>query len=210
HQVDFAQRLPGGGWTLKSATDWPHPSATPHVLHPRADGALDSTPEPGDDAGVVVNDLANLNVRNDAILNEIARNFPGMGDVVQSVPENGTPLDTRSYASAPLDTPLEIVGAPVLELEMASTSVDRFQVSAKLFDVPPAGEARMIGRGCVSLPGGTAGAKLELWPNAHVFSAGHRIVLAISAVDFPVFKPDREPQVTTILRDTKLVLPEIP
>jgi ABC-2 type transport system ATP-binding protein len=213
HQVDFAERVPGSDpadWTIKSATDWPIPGTTATVFHPHADGSLHPDPEPGADAGVVLNDLANVNVKNDAILNEIARNFPGMGDVVQSVPESGTPLDTRLYVSGILGADLEFVGAPVLDLAVASTAVDRFQVSAKLFDLAPDGSARMVGRSCTSLPAGTTSAALELWPNAHVFAIDHRIALAISAVDFPVFKPDREPQATTILPDTALILPTIP
>ncbi|MGH7896354.1 MAG: CocE/NonD family hydrolase [Candidatus Binatia bacterium] len=209
-RVDYAERLPSGGWTHKTAADWPVPEAVARGLHPRADGTLAESADSATAVGQVVNDLANLNVENDAILNEIAGNFPGGRDVLQSVPESGTPLDTRLYVSPVRETAAEIVGAPELRLAIRSTAVNRFQVSAKVFDVATDGTARMINRGCVSLPAGTTEATLRLWPNAYVFAAGHRIALAISAVDFPVFAPDEEPQATTILSGTELSLPTIP
>lgn len=214
NEVDYAERIPeSDGWIHRTAAAWPVSEATPRVFHPQLDGTLASAPDanPTGEVGAVVNDLANVNVRNDDILNEIANNVPpGLGMAFQSVPETGTPADTRAYASAELTDPLEFVGAPAIDLDMTSTSARQFQVSARLYDLAPDGSATMVGRSCISLPGGTTSATLPLWPNAHVFAPGHRIHLAISAVDFPTFEPDKEPQTTILHAGTTLTLPEMP
>jgi ABC-2 type transport system ATP-binding protein len=225
HRVDYAERVPetAASWIHKTASDWPIPGATATVLYPHLDGTLGAAEDSSAPfVGAMVNDLANVNVRNDAIVKEIANNVPpGMGSTIGSLPEIGTPADTRAYVSAPLSADLEVVGAPVVDLAITSTSVHQFQVSAKVIDlapddlavdvaaIAPGASGMMVNRGCISLPGQTGSAALPLWPNAHVFKAGHRIALVTSAVDFPVFEPDKEPQVTLIGAGTTLSLPTI-
>jgi predicted acyl esterase len=210
HRVDYAERTLDGGWTHKTADDWPIPGTTPLVFHPHADGSLASDPDgENEQVGVVVNDLANPNLENDPIFkSQLLGRAPQLGAVLPAGPEPGTPLDTRIYTSAELGSDTEVVGSPTVELALSSTAVGRFQVSAKLYDVARDGSATMINRACTARAGEEP--TLPLWPNAHVFPKDHRIALAISAVDFPTFEAEREPQATSILAATKLSLPVTP
>lgn len=218
--VDYAERVAetARAWVHKTAADWPIPGAAEVVLYPRLDGSLGATADSTVPfVGAVANDAAGANLRNDAIVKEIANAAaPAARDTIASTPEGGTPVDTRAYVSTPLTAPLEVVGAPVVALHVVSTSVRQFQVQAKVLDVASDGSLAealatgvMVNRACISLPGRTEEASLPLWPNAHVFAAGHRIALLISAVDFPVFEPDKEPQTTLIGAATNLSLPAI-
>lgn len=159
----------------------------------------------------IVNDLASANLANDSITNEIARNVPGMGDLVAQVPESPNPLDTATFAGD-VTAPFEVTGSPLLRLGApgALTTAQRvFQVSVKVWDRGPSG-ARLIWRGCRSFEAPfPEEISVRTWPNSHRFEAGHEIVLQVSAVDEPTFKSDTEPQVTTILPGALLELPVV-
>lgn len=208
-KVDYWQRTaPGlpGTWVHRTAAAWPLPGAQPLSLYPRAGGALGEIAPP-DAPGRVVNDLVNANVANDAITNEIARNV-GIGDVVRGVPETGTPLDTLSFDRA-LTAPLEVTGQPVLEARISTTAPRAAQLDAKIWDIGPGG-AMLVNRGCLSFDPATGGTqRVMLWPNSHVFPAGHTLRLTIAAVDFPTFKADTDPAVTDILAGTRVILPVV-
>lgn len=216
-KVDYWQRVtPGlpGTWAHKTADSWPLAEASPLALFPSSGGALADAPAgPGTVVGRVVNDLASVNVANDAITNEVARNIPGLGDAVRSVPEGASPLDTIAF-SRELVAPLEVTGAPELTISLRSTARRVVQLSPKLWDVGEDGAA-LVNRGCLSveIPAGDLSLErtvgIKLWPNSHVFPAGHTLVLTLSAVDFPTFKPDTEPAVTEILAGSSLTLPVV-
>lgn len=211
HKVDYWQRVSGnprkpGEWEHHTAAAWPIPGAKPVSFHPRADGTLGETPAPASETATLVNDLASVNVANDALVHEVAGNVPGMGDVLDQVPEGENPFDTITFTSAPLTRPLDVVGAPEVTVAQTSSHQAVQQLSAKVWDVSEAG-ARLIWRGATS---GNHGGEVRfaLWPNAHRFEPGHQIVLTISSVDFPTFKPDTEPwRATLALAGTRLDLP---
>jgi putative CocE/NonD family hydrolase len=213
-KVDYWQRITGnprkpGEWEHHTAAAWPIPDAATASLYPRADGSLGGDQAPGLETATLVNDAASINVANDALVHEVAGNAPGMGVLLDQVPESKNPLDTLTYASASLTQPINVVGAP--EITVAQDSSHQFvqQLDAKVWDVSDAG-AQLIWRGGTSGMNGEQ-VSFKLWPNAHRFEAGHQIVLTISSVDFPTLKPDIEPWRATIsLAGTRLDLPVAP
>ncbi|HVF11821.1 MAG TPA: CocE/NonD family hydrolase [Actinomycetota bacterium] len=209
--VDFAQRVPdGSGWSHKQASSWPPPSA-PSTFYSQADGSLGSTPGESN-VGVIANDGANANIANDPI---VAGEVPGripfsqVGTGIKGLPEEGTPVDTASFVSGPLANTLEVTGSPRVEVEVSkSTAQTVLQINSKVWDIAPDGTAAMINRGCTSGPPPTDGKiSLDLWPNSHIFKAGHRIRLDISTVDFPTFEADKEPSVSFLGPITRVTLP---
>lgn len=213
-KVDYWQRVTGnprksGEWEHHEAATWPIPGATTVSLYPRADGSLADAPAPAAETARLVNDEASINVANDALVHEVAGNVPGMGDVLDQVPESRNPLDTITYASAPLTQSLNVVGAPEVTVTQSSTHRLVQQFDAKVWDASAAG-AQLIWRGGTSGNNGDQ-VSFRLWPNAHRFEPGHQIVLTISSVDFPTFKPDTEPWTSAIsLAGTRLDLPATP
>ena len=207
-KVDYAQRVPGGStWTHKRAPSWPVPS-DPTSLYANLDGWLGSE---GDDpaVGVIVNDYANANIANDAIVSmEVPGRFPDprMGQTIKMLPERGTGADTASFATSPLGEDVEMTGAPVVSVDLDTTAKTVIQLNAKVWDVAPDGSATMINRGCIS---GAPDSEISfsLWPNSHVFTAGHSIRLDIAAVDFPTFEADKEPATTVLGPRTRVSLP---
>ena len=210
-QVDYWQRVTGnprkpGEWEHHTAAAWPVPDATLTPLYPQADGSLADTPAPDGATAQLVNDAASANVANDALVHEVLDRIPGMGDVLDQVPESENPLDTITFASAPLAQALNVVGAPEVTVTQDSTHAVVQQLTAKVWDVSEAG-AQLIWRGATSGAHGDV-VTFRLWPNAHRFEPGHQVVLTISSVDFPTFKPDSEPWASTIsLAGTRLDLP---
>ncbi len=212
-KVDYWQRVTGnprkaGEWTHHTAAAWPIPDAITISFYPRSDGSLGGVPAPDSETATLVNDAASINVANDALVHEVAGNAPGMGDVLDQVPESENPLDSITYTSAALAQPINVVGAPEVTIAQDSSHQLVQQLDAKVWDVGDAG-AQLIWRGGTSGMNGEQ-VSFKLWPNAHRFEAGHRIVLTISSVDFPTFKPDTEPWRATIsLAGTRLDLPVV-
>ena len=206
-KVDYAQRVPDStGWTHKQAPSWPL-ATTPKPLFVASGGSIGAAPDPSFSASIA-NDLVNANVANDSIVaNELAGRGGGSG-FVHSLPDAGTPLDTKVFSSDALTGSIEFTGAPSLHLEGSSTANNVTQINAKLWDVAPNGALQLISKGCWSGKLSSA-LDLSLWPNSHVYAPGHRIAYSISSVDFPTFEADKEPQVTTFNGNTRLELPVV-
>jgi len=200
-QVDYYERVAGrprasteGDWSgpFQSAT-WPIAS-TSSVLYAHGDGTLSATANTASaPIGPIVNTSASVNVANDALVLEVARNIPGAEAHVRSVPEDGNAADSVTFESAPFEQPLRVVGAPSVQTDLVEVAGARVQVNAKLWDVN-GDVAQLIWRGCTS--SADAGDQLvsqDLWPNAHTFQPGHSLRLVVSTVDFPTFQPLRTP-----------------
>lgn len=210
-KVDYWQRITGnprklGEWDHHTAATWPIPDTTARSFYPRADGSLTNAPAPAAETAMLLNDYVSANVANDALVLELAQNVPGMGDVLEQLPESQNPLDTITYTSPALTEALDVVGAPEVTIAQDSTRTVVQQLSAKVWDLSAEG-IQLIWRGAISGPLGKE-VSFKLWPNAHRFEVGHQIVLTISSVDFPTFKPDVEPwQANILLGGTRLDLP---
>ena len=114
------------------------------------------------------------------------------------------------FETDPLEEPLEILGAPVIELELES---DRplAMVAARLSDVAPDGKATRVTYGMLNLthrnsrahpepmePGQRQHVRVKLNDIAQSFPAGHRIRMSLSTSYWPLAWPPPEPVRLTI------------
>jgi uncharacterized protein len=112
------------------------------------------------------------------------------------------------FDSEPLAERLEILGAPVLTLELSSDRPNAF-LCARLCDVAPDGASLRVTYGLVNLahresherpeplePGRLYRVRFQLNDIAHAFPYGHRIRLALSTTYWPIVWPS--PEVATV------------
>jgi putative CocE/NonD family hydrolase len=127
------------------------------------------------------------------------------------------------FQSAALDEPLEILGAPELELEVSS---DRpvAMVAARLGDVAPDDKVTRVTYGLLNLThrdsrehpcrleqGCRYRVRLRLNDIAHAFPRGHRIRLSLSTSYWPLaWAPPEPTRLTVFLDGSTLLLPERP
>ncbi|MEM7173397.1 MAG: CocE/NonD family hydrolase, partial [Pseudomonadota bacterium] len=114
--------------------------------------------------------------------------------------------DARSlvFDGTPLEAPLELLGAPLLSLEIKSDQPQGF-IAARLMDVAPDGTSRRISFGILNLthrqdheniedmPAGEW-VKIDIKLNdlAHRLAPGHHLRLAVSTAYWPMVWPGRE------------------
>jgi putative CocE/NonD family hydrolase len=131
--------------------------------------------------------------------------------------------NSLNFDTDPLAERLEILGAPVVELELAS---DRAQglVAVRLSNVASDGAATRVSYGLLNLshreghehpkplePGRRYRVRIQLNDCAQSFPAGHRIRLAISTAYWPIAWPSPEPVTLTLFTGAStLELPERP
>jgi len=102
-----------------------------------------------------------------------------------------------TFTSEPLEECVEILGAPVLTLEV-SANEPRALLAVRLCDVAPDGSSRLVTRGLLNLthragssdpqrlePGRREQVQVPLEAIAHAFAAGHRIRVAASSSYWP-------------------------
>jgi putative CocE/NonD family hydrolase len=132
------------------------------------------------------------------------------------MPRDQRPDDGGSlvFDSDPLASPMEVFGAPVLELEVAADQPNAF-VCARLGDVAPDGSVLRVSYGLLNLthrdghasprpvePGRRERIRLQLNDLAHAFPAGHRIRIALSTSYWPIAWPSPAPVTLTVLTGT--------
>jgi len=127
------------------------------------------------------------------------------------------------FTSAPLAAPLDILGAPVVELVL---SVDRpvAMVAARLSDVLPDDRATRVTYGLLNLthrdgsaeprplvPGETCRVRVKLNDVGQHFPAGHRLRLSLSTSYWPLaWPPPRPVRLAIVTHESRLLLPERP
>jgi uncharacterized protein len=107
--------------------------------------------------------------------------------------------DVLVYTSAPLDEPLEIIGAVQVAAHVATSAADA-DVMAKLVDVHPGGFAQRLCDGMVRLryrngfgraepvtPGEVYEVTIPMWDTCVRLPAGHRVRVEIASSAFPKF-----------------------
>jgi predicted acyl esterase len=131
--------------------------------------------------------------------------------------------DMRSlvFETAPLETPIEMLGAAIVTLDVAS---DRpiANLAARLCDVHPSGESLRVSYGVLNLthrdgheqpaplvPGQCYRIRIQLNDAGAVLPAGHRIRLALSTAYWPMIWPSPE-QATLLISGGTLDLPVRP
>ncbi len=100
--------------------------------------------------------------------------------------------DVLTYTSPPLDRDLEVIGEVTAEIFVRSSQAHT-DFFARLCDVSPSGMSINICDGLLRLspasplpgPGGVIEARIDLWPTAHLFRAGHRLRLQVSSGAHP-------------------------
>jgi hypothetical protein len=121
--------------------------------------------------------------------------------------------DVLSYTTSTLRADLEVTGPIKVVLYVSSSAVDT-DFTAKLVDVFPSGEARILTDGILRTryrdsleqpklmkPGGVYRLTIDAGVTSNVFRAGHRIRIEISSSNFPRF--DRNPNTGTAVADEK-------
>jgi uncharacterized protein len=118
-------------------------------------------------------------------------------------------MRSLSFETPPLDRPIELLGAPILTLDVAS---DRpiANLVARLCDVHPSGESLRVSYGVLNLThrdshenpaplaaGERYRVRIKLNDAGSVFPAGHRVRLALSTAYWPTIWP--APEKTTLL-----------
>jgi len=131
----------------------------------------------------------------------------GLGGVGPELPLDQRMDDGGSlvFDTGSLAEPLEILGAPVLELALSSDQ-PRANLIARLSDIRPDGSVLRVTYGVLNLthrdsheaptplePGRLYKVRLALNDIAHVFPAGHRLRIAVSTAYWPILfpSPDR-------------------
>lgn len=142
----------------------------------------------------------------------------------------GLPLDqaaedARSLAfdSAPLQEPLDIVGAPVFAADIVRDLSDA-QIICRLCDVAPDGRSNLVTRAVLNLaldealdglapfrPGAPRRISIAMPAAAYRFARGHRVRLAIGASYWPLVWPVRaDPRLQLLTGEASLDLPMPP
>lgn len=130
---------------------------------------------------------------------------------VASEPADTTADDVRSitFETDPLESPTELTGTGAVDLQVSATTSDPYLV-ARVVDVAPDGVSTLVTHGELwtvrrngfqltddLAPGESYTITVPLKPKSHVFEAGHRIRLAVSAAYFPLnLPPGKQGKVT--------------
>src|SRR4029453_7579693 len=114
------------------------------------------------------------------------------------------------FDSAPLEAPLEILGATVAELEITAEK-PQAQLCVRLNDVAPDGASLRVSYGLLNLthrdghehptplePGKRYRVRVPLNDIAHAFPAWHRVRIAVSSSYWPIAWPSPEPVTLTV------------
>jgi putative CocE/NonD family hydrolase len=200
-----------GSWVAEPA--WPSPRIAPRALA-LAPGRLADTPQPD----------AALAWRSPETVGAAAGEWCPYGLGGES-PE--MPLDQRTddalslcFDGAPLPEPLDILGAPVAELELAVDRPTAF-LCARLCEVAPDGASTRVSFGILNLthdaghgtattlrPGERRRIRLQLNEAGHRFRKGCRLRLALSTAYWPIVWPSPEPVTLTLFTSaSRLLLP---
>ena len=140
------------------------------------------------------------------------------------------PVDQRAedgralcFDTEPLPEPLEILGAPAVELDIALDQSEGF-LAVRLNDVAPDGASAQVTYGLLNLthrdshenpeplkPGQRYRVRVQLNDIAHQFPAGHRIRVSVATTFWPLVWPSSKPVTLTLYAGASaLVLPVRP
>ena len=188
-----------GRWVAEPS--WPSPGVGVRTLHLNPGGAL------GDDRGG----------SGDALIRTPMTMGLGQGEWCQHGLVPDAPTDQRgddgrsvTFETEPLSEPVEIMGAPALDMEVSADRPNAFLV-ARLCDVAPDGASTRVTYGVLNLthrdshefpeplePGKSYRVRLRLNDIAQHIPAGHRIRVALSNAMWPLFWPSPEPVTVTL------------
>jgi len=187
-----------GRWVGEDA--WPSPRIAPRTFQLDVGNLADE-----------VTDSRELSFRSPQTTGLRGGEWCGFG-VDGEMPPDQRPDDGGSlvFDSDPLDESIEVLGAPVLEVEIASDRPVAL-LAARLCDVAPDGSSLRVSYGLLNLcqrdsreapepleRGRPYRVRLQLNDLAHAFATGHRIRLALSSSYWPIAWPSPEPATLTV------------
>ncbi len=173
-----------GRW--RELADWPPPGATPRTFYLQPGGGLGDSPPP--------QGAEPTRYRYDP-----ASPTPAIGGplLLERRPvQDNRPLEARSdvlaFTSVPLEREVDAIGPVAADIWMRS-SLDDTDLFVRVCDVDSEGASWNVCDSLIRLaPGrpprdddGVASVRLELWPTAHRFAAGHRVRVQISSGAHP-------------------------
>ena len=202
-QSNYANRP--GRWIAETA--WPSPDVDMRRFHLNVEG-LGS--DAGDDHALALASPASTGVDGGEW-----SGFAMQGELaVDQRRDDGCSL---CFDSDPLATATEILGAPVVELDIAA---DRpvAQLCVRLNDLAPDGAATRVTYGVLNLthreshefpealePGKRYRVRVQLNDIAHAFPVGHRTRIAVSSAYWPCIWPTPEPVTLTLHTGTSIL-----
>ena len=197
-----------GRWVVEESWPSPNVNITALTLNP---GRLDAHPAPSvalelsspQSTGLASGDWASFGVPGDLAADQSLDSFGSL-----------------EFDGAPLQERLEILGNTRVSLEVAADQPVAI-VTARLIDVAPDGQAKLVARGFLNLtqresrenpqplvPGTRYRAQIQLTGTAYAFPVGHRLRLALSTAHWPIVWPAPEPVVLTVFTGaSQLLLP---
>ena len=188
---------------------WPSPRITRRAFYLDGEG-LSEAPKPGEAA----------TIRSPCWTGLAVGEWMGTGVMGQG------PIDQRHddgfslvFDGEPLTSRLEILGAPGIEVELASDKLAA-QLCVRLCDVAPDGSSRRISYGVLNLahrdshaapsaltPGAFYPVRVKLNDCGYVFERGHKLRVALSTAYWPLIWPTPEAATLTVRAPGTLVLP---
>ncbi|MFZ3562748.1 CocE/NonD family hydrolase [Streptomyces sp. BH097] len=98
--------------------------------------------------------------------------------------------DVLAFSGPVLDTPLDLAGPITLHLDVSGTA-PTYEVFAKLLDLHPGGQARLVARGQVLVTAATPCARttIVLGHTGYRLRPGHRLALLVAGSDHPLYLP---------------------
>jgi predicted acyl esterase len=193
----YHETLPGR-WVTEPS--WPPPSVIPQRLF-LTDGGLQVDNAP----------LAQRELCSAQTVGETAGSWCPFGRGPDQAGDQ-QPDDARSllFETGPLDTPIEILGAAIVTLEVAADSPIA-NLAIRLCDVDPSGHSLRVSYGALNLThrddsempapleqGHRYHVRIQLNDAGAVFPAGHRVRLALSTNYWPIIWPSPEAATVTI------------
>lgn len=192
-----------GRWVGEA--EWPGPAIAARRWALNAPGAL------ADAAGPETEILVRSPLSHGKAAGEwMATGCPGELPVDQRLDDGAAQL----FDTAPLDAPVEILGAPELLLDLASDAPVA-QLAVRLCDVAPDGRSARVSYGVLNLthrdghespsplePGKRYQVRVKLNDCGHRFPAGHRIRIAVATGYWPIVWPAPYPVTLTLRAGT--------
>ncbi|MGY0020462.1 CocE/NonD family hydrolase [Streptomyces sp. cg35] len=98
--------------------------------------------------------------------------------------------DVLAFSGPVLSEPLDLAGPVVVGLHVTSTA-EVFDVFARVVDLAPDGQARLVARGQISVHASEAAdeIRVELGHTGYRLRPGHRLTLVLASSDHPLFLP---------------------
>jgi uncharacterized protein len=188
------------GWWITEPS-WPSPGIDTRPLYLAADRTLSA--RPGAQSALSLRSPPTVGLAG-------GRFYPRLGR--PDLPRDQRPDDALSlcFDGEPLTSPLDIVGAPTLSLELASDT-PRAVLAARLCAVAPDGASHRVTFGLLNLthrnghaspeplaPGERFRVRLQLDDIAYRVPAGHRLRVALSTGYWPMIWPSPSPATLTL------------